>query len=65
MLDAVHVGVLMYNWREDNRKEILKKKMNGVWCVQGISHHAKLTNTSSVPNYKSFQESWRVKVFQV
>jgi len=22
-------------------------------------------NTPSVPNYKSFQESWRVKVFQV
>jgi len=23
------------------------------------------TNTPSVPNYKSFQESWRVKIFQV
>jgi len=24
-----------------------------------------LSPTPSVPNYKSFQESWRVKVFQV
>jgi len=23
------------------------------------------TSTPSVPNYKSFQESWRVKVFQI
>ena len=34
-------------------------------CGGGATSRALLWSTPSVPNYKSFQEFWRVKVFQV